>query len=75
MKEVKRIKGLRTGECKSIMKIFKYNPVTYCVDCGAKRYTKYCKCDRLPVKMGKSITIKKYKSPIKRKENGSRKEP
>jgi len=72
--EVKRIKGLRTGGYNSIMKIFKYNTVTYCVECGAKRYSKYCKCNRLPVRMGKSTTIKKYKSPMIRKENGSRKE-
>lgn len=75
MKEVKRIKGLRIGGCKSIMKIFKYNPVTYCNNCGAKRYSQYCKCDRLPVKISNSPIIKKYKSPITRKENGSRKEP
>jgi hypothetical protein len=74
MKEVKRTKGLRTGGYNSIMKIFKYNTVTYCVECGAKRYSRYCKCNRLPVKISNSPVIKKYKSPIIRKENGSRKE-
>ena len=72
--EVKRTKELHTGGYNSIMKIFKYNPVHYCIECGAKRYSRYCKCNRLPVKIGNSSIIKKYKSPMIRKENGSRKE-
>ena len=56
-KEVKKTKELHTGEYNSIMEIFRYNPVTYCYECGAKKYSSYCKCNRLPIKIGKAKLI------------------
>ena len=79
MMEVKKTKELHTGEYNSIMEIFRYNPVTYCFECGAKKYSSYCKCNRLPVKIGNAklidIDFFKFKKNLTREEHGSREEP
>lgn len=73
MQKAKETKELHTGEYNSIMEIFKYSPVTYCKQCGAKKYGGFCKCDRLPVTIGKAVSVKFFKKPV-RKNNGSREE-
>jgi hypothetical protein len=76
--EVKETKELHTGEYNSIMKIFRYNPVTYCFECGAKKYSSYCKCNKLPIKIGNArvvdIEVVKFVKKLTREEHGSREE-
>tara|TARA_R110000751_G_scaffold265327_1_gene364413 strand:- start:4375 stop:4599 length:225 start_codon:yes stop_codon:yes gene_type:complete len=71
MQKVKETKELHTGEYNSIMEIFKYSPVTYCSTCGGKKYSSLCKCKRLPITIGKAVSVKFFKKPV-RKNNGSR---
>jgi len=79
MKEANEIKELHIGEYNSIMEIFRYSPVTYCLQCGAKKYGGFCKCDKLPVKIGNArpvdIEFLKFKKRLMREEHGSREEP
>jgi hypothetical protein len=76
--EVKKTKELHIGEYNSIMEIFRYNPVTYCLKCKAKKYSSYCKCNRLPRKIGNArvidIEFVKFKKNLTREEHGSREE-
>tara|TARA_R110000823_G_scaffold113441_1_gene235477 strand:+ start:1256 stop:1480 length:225 start_codon:yes stop_codon:yes gene_type:complete len=71
MQKARGIKELHTGEYNSIMEIFKYSPVTYCKQCGGKKYSSLCKCKKLPVTIGKALSVKIFKKPV-RKNNGSR---
>ena len=61
------------------MEIFRYSPVTYCLQCSAKKYGGFCKCDKLPVKIGNArpvdIEFLKFKKRLMREEHGSREEP
>jgi hypothetical protein len=61
------------------MEIFRYSPVTYCLQCGSKKYSRYCKCSNLPVKIGKArpvdIEFFKLKKKLMREEYGSREKP
>ena len=61
------------------MEIFRYSPVTYCLQCGAKKYSSFCKCNNLPVKIGNArpvdIEFFKFKKRLMREEHGSREEP
>ena len=70
--EVKETKELHIGEYNSIMEIFRYNPVTYCLKCGAKKYSSYCKCNRLPIKIGNArvidIEFVKFKKNLTRED-------
>ena len=79
MQEAKKTKELHIGEYNSIMDIFRYSPVTYCKQCGAKKYGGFCKCDKLPVKIGNAKLIDseflKFKRKLMREEYGSREEP
>ena len=77
--EVIEARELHIGEYNSIMEIFRYNPVTYCYECGAKKYSNYCKCNKLPIRIGNArlidIDFFKFKKNLTREENGSREEP
>jgi hypothetical protein len=79
MKEANETKELHIGEYNSIMEIFRYSPVTYCLQCSAKKYSSSCKCDKLPVKIGNArpvdIEFLKFKKRLMREEHGSREEP
>lgn len=73
MTKVKETRELHIGEYNCIMEIFRYSPVEYCSICNKKRWSSYCKCGMIPLKIGCESIVRKFK--VRKKKNGSREEP